>query len=157
MTELLRGLCYALAWMGVAILGYDLFSKPLAWLGEQAGWAFYRRHKRAAERKTLRRELLRAELGIAMARYQQAQAEMAAQMHQHAHTLASLTGQPYIVTHDEIRGPSVVPVRVPEMILPVGQVRDDPRHYPWTAGVPCPSQHGLLDPRVHDRLHLDPP
>jgi len=133
---MMHALLNALFWV-YAISGACWALSPLATHGEQIGWAFYRVHMRRAERKAIRRELLRTELATAMAHYQQAQIDMATSLHAHAHTMAGLTGQPYLVTQS--RG--LYQVVVPEMIVPLATMRhydinvpeltDDPRHNPW--------------------------
>jgi hypothetical protein len=106
---------YAVAGIGWALL-------PLLVRGEAVGWAFYRRAMRAAERKRTRRELARIELDTAMMRWQTAQLAMISSLHQHAHTMAGLTGQPYLVPA-QLRGL--------EAILPVSLTTCDPRYQPW--------------------------
>jgi N-glycosylase/DNA lyase len=122
------------AWLGFALdLAMGLVVLGVSGRGEAVGWAFYRRHMRAAERKVMRRELARIECATAMARYQNAQLAMVTSLHAHAHTMASLTGQAYLAS-----GTHVSPVMtgdgrpyVPELVIPLAWPAHDPRYQPW--------------------------
>ena len=107
---------------------------------DSIGWAFYHATMaQAARKRELRelrqlRQLARMEMAAAVAQYQAAQLLMLTSLHQHAHTMAGLTGQAYLVTPSY----GLMQIMVPEAILPVRhydisvpELSDDPRHNPW--------------------------
>ena len=105
-------------WLGWVLVGIGL-ALAVSYAGEGIGWAFYDATMAQAARRRERRELARMEWLAAQARCMQAQLDLTASVHQHAHTVASLTGQAVLVTQPRL-GYGLMQLMV-----------TDPRHNPW--------------------------